>query len=100
MFYFNPQYLLYMAPAFLFMLAAQWYVKSTYRKWGKIPNHSGISGVEAAQRLIINTPGRRPWSTLGHPAAFGGCPLSGFQCLKNGLKSKEGLSQTSLFRDV
>jgi Zn-dependent membrane protease YugP len=53
MFYFNPQYLLYMAPAFLLMLAAQWYVKSTYRKWGKIPNHSGISGAEAAQRLII-----------------------------------------------
>jgi Zn-dependent membrane protease YugP len=53
MFYFNPQYLLYMAPAILIMLAAQWYVKSTYQKWGKIRNQSGISGGEAVQRLIM-----------------------------------------------
>jgi Zn-dependent membrane protease YugP len=52
MFYFNPQYLLFMAPALLAMLAAQWYVNSTYRKWGRIPNQSGLSGGEAAQRLI------------------------------------------------
>jgi len=42
-----------MAPAFLAMLAAQWYVKSTYRKWGKIPNQSRLSGGEAAQRMIM-----------------------------------------------
>jgi Zn-dependent membrane protease YugP len=35
MVYFNTQYLLYMAPAIIAMLAAQWYVKSTYNKWGK-----------------------------------------------------------------
>ena len=52
MFYWNPQYLLYMAPAILLMLAAQWYVNSTYRKWGQIRTRSGISGLEAAQRLI------------------------------------------------
>ena len=52
MFYWNPQYLLYMAPALLLMLAAQWYVKSTYRKWGKIQTQSGVSGLEAAQRII------------------------------------------------
>jgi len=52
MFYFNPQYLLFMAPALLAMLAAQWYVNSTYKKWGRIPNKSGISGAEAARRLI------------------------------------------------
>ncbi|MCD6426233.1 MAG: zinc metallopeptidase [Anaerolineales bacterium] len=52
MFYWNPQYLLYMAPALLLMLAAQWYVKSTYRKWGQIQTQSGISGLEAAQRII------------------------------------------------
>lgn len=51
MFYFNPQYLLFMAPAFLAMLAAQWYVKSRYNKWGQIPARSRMSGAEAAQRL-------------------------------------------------
>jgi Zn-dependent membrane protease YugP len=52
MFYWNPQYLLYMAPAMLLMLAAQWYVNSTYKKWGQVRSRSGISGLEAAQRII------------------------------------------------
>jgi uncharacterized protein len=52
MFYLNPQYLMYMAPALLLMLAAQWYVNSTYKKWGQIRTQSGISGLEAARRII------------------------------------------------
>lgn len=52
MFYFNSQYLLYMVPAILVMLAAQWYVKSTYNKWGKITTSSRMSGEQAAQRII------------------------------------------------
>ena len=52
MFYWNPQYLIYMAPALLLMLAAQWYVKSTYKKWGQIQTRSGINGLEATQRII------------------------------------------------
>lgn len=51
MFYINPQYLLYMAPALLVMLLAQWYVKSTYKKWGQVPARSQINGAEAARRL-------------------------------------------------
>ncbi len=51
MFYINPQYLLYMAPAFIAMFLAQWYVRSTYNKWGQVPARSRISGAEAAQRL-------------------------------------------------
>ena len=51
MFYLNPQYLLFMAPAFLVMLLAQWYVKSTYKKWSQVPARTRISGAEAAQRL-------------------------------------------------
>ena len=47
MFYFNPQYLLYMAPAIIAMLAAQWYVKSTYNKWGKITTSSHLTGEQA-----------------------------------------------------
>ncbi len=52
MFYFNTQYLLYMAPAIIAMLAAQWYVKTTYNKWGKIPTSSHLTGEQATQRLI------------------------------------------------
>jgi hypothetical protein len=52
MFYFNPQYLLFMAPAIIAMLAAQWYVKSTYKKWGKIATSSRLTGEQATQRLI------------------------------------------------
>jgi Zn-dependent membrane protease YugP len=52
--FFNTQYLCYMAPAFLLMLATSWYVKSAYRKWGRVPARSGLSGYEAAQRLIAH----------------------------------------------
>ncbi|MEA3350771.1 MAG: zinc metallopeptidase [Chloroflexota bacterium] len=50
--FYNPYYLIFMAPAFILTLAAQIYVNSTYRKWQRIPVSSGISGAEAAQRLI------------------------------------------------
>ncbi len=51
-FWFDPYYLLFMAPAFLLMLAAQWYVSSAFRKWSQRPLHAGLSGAEAAERLI------------------------------------------------
>jgi len=51
MFYFNPQYLIYMAPALLAMLLAQWYVKSTYQKWGQVQSGSRLTGAEAVERL-------------------------------------------------
>jgi Zn-dependent membrane protease YugP len=51
MFYFNPQYLIFMAPALLAMLAAQWYVRSAYNKWGQVRTSTGISGRETAERL-------------------------------------------------
>lgn len=40
-----------MAPALLVMLLAQWYVKSSYNKWGQVPVQSRISGAEAVERL-------------------------------------------------
>ncbi len=52
MFYFDPTYFLFMAPAFILMLAAQWYVKSTYNKWSKVRNINNLTGTEAAERLI------------------------------------------------
>ncbi len=49
---FNSTYLLFMAPAFILTMLAQFYVNSSYKKWGRVRASSGISGAEAAQRLI------------------------------------------------
>lgn len=45
-------YYIYMIPAFILMLLAQWYVSSAYKKWSKVPNQRRISGSEAASRLM------------------------------------------------
>ena len=52
MFFFDASYWVYMIPAFLIMLVAQYYVSSSYRKWSQVPNRSRMTGAEAAQRLI------------------------------------------------
>jgi hypothetical protein len=52
MYIFDPRYLLFMAPAFILMLLAQWYVKSAYNKWSRVPARSRITGAQAAERLI------------------------------------------------
>jgi uncharacterized protein len=52
MLYFNPTYLLFMAPAFILMMLTSWYVKSAYNKWSKVPSNSRMTGAQAAQRLI------------------------------------------------
>ena len=45
-------YLLCMVPAFLLTMIASWYVKSAYRKWSQVAASSGMTGTQAAQRLI------------------------------------------------
>jgi Zn-dependent membrane protease YugP len=50
--FFNPTYWLFMAPAFILMIAAQFYVNTTYKKWSQVQVRSRISGAEAAERLI------------------------------------------------
>ncbi len=52
MFYANSQYLCFMVPAFLLVMIAQLYVNSAYSKWGRVAVHSGLTGAQAAQRLI------------------------------------------------
>ncbi len=52
LFWFDPLYLIIIAPAFILMLAAQWYVSSSFRKWSAVPLRSMLSGAEAAERLI------------------------------------------------
>lgn len=54
MFFFDIRYMIFMLPAILLMLAAQWYVKSSYNRWSKVPARSRLSGAQAAQRLAQN----------------------------------------------
>jgi Zn-dependent membrane protease YugP len=51
-FYWNPVYWIIVGPALLFMLYAQWRVRSAYRKWARVPNGQGTVGVRAAEQLL------------------------------------------------
>ncbi|MCS6907088.1 MAG: zinc metallopeptidase [Anaerolineales bacterium] len=55
MFFFDPYYLIFMAPAFLLMLAVQFYVSSSYSKWSQVPSRLRINGAQAAAQLIRYT---------------------------------------------
>ena len=55
MFFYNPTYLIFMAPAFILMMLTSWYVKSAYNKWSKVPSNSRMTGAQAAQQLIANS---------------------------------------------
>ncbi len=52
MFYFDPLYLLFAAPALLLAMFAQWKVSSTYAKYTQIRNARNITGLQAAQYLL------------------------------------------------
>ncbi|QDT65838.1 zinc metallopeptidase [Calycomorphotria hydatis] len=50
MFYFDPMYFVFLAPAFLLMMWAQWRVKSTYANGDQIP--ANLSGAAAARHIL------------------------------------------------
>ncbi|MBL8063619.1 MAG: zinc metallopeptidase [Anaerolineales bacterium] len=52
MFFFDPNYLIFMIPAFLLMAITSWYVKAAYNKWSRVAAGSRFSGYEATKRLI------------------------------------------------
>ncbi|MGA9533266.1 MAG: zinc metallopeptidase [Anaerolineales bacterium] len=52
MFFLDPTYLLYMLPGLILTLLAQVWVNSTYNKWSKVRNQSGLTGAEAAHQLL------------------------------------------------
>lgn len=52
MFFYDPRYILFMAPAFILMAVVQWYVQSAYKRWSKVPTLSHLTGAQAVQRLI------------------------------------------------
>lgn len=54
MFYpvYNLNYWMFMLPAFVLVLLAQLWVSSSYRRWSRYRNSSGLTGAEAAFRLL------------------------------------------------
>src|SRR5512134_703809 len=52
MFFFDPLYLIFMIPAFILMGITSWYVRHAYNKWSQIRTGSGLTGYQAAQRLL------------------------------------------------
>jgi hypothetical protein len=48
----DPTYWIYAAPALILALVAQWWVRHSYQKYLRVRNRSGVTGVEAAQRLM------------------------------------------------
>jgi Zn-dependent membrane protease YugP len=52
MLFFDPIYMLFMIPAFILMGITSWYVRASYNKWSKIRATSGLTGAQAASRLI------------------------------------------------
>lgn len=50
--YFDPTYLILVAlPAMILSGLAQWYVRSTYSKWGQVANSRQLTGADVAQGL-------------------------------------------------
>src|SRR4030042_7160577 len=52
MFFFDPVWFLVMIPPFIFMIYAQMKVSSTFNKYSKMANSQGVTGIEAAERLL------------------------------------------------
>lgn len=53
MFYFDPLYLLMIAPALVLGIIAQIMVSSAYNRYMRMPNARRITGAEAAQHLLL-----------------------------------------------
>jgi Zn-dependent membrane protease YugP len=53
--YFDPTYYIYMLPALLFGMWAQWRVSSSYNRYSQVPTASGITGEQAAALLMQRT---------------------------------------------
>jgi len=50
--YFSPSYWIFMLPGLILVALTSWYVRSAYKKWGRVPARSRMTGYDAARRLI------------------------------------------------
>jgi hypothetical protein len=48
---FNISYMIYMLPALILSLIAQFYINSRYAHWSQVQNRAGLTGAQVAQRL-------------------------------------------------
>ncbi|MBV8282843.1 MAG: zinc metallopeptidase, partial [Candidatus Eremiobacteraeota bacterium] len=53
--YFDPTYLIYMLPALLFGLWAQWRVSSAFNRYAQVPTSTGVTGAQTAEILMERT---------------------------------------------
>ena len=49
---FDPMYLVFLAPALLLSLWASWRTKSAFNKYSKVRVATGLTGAQAAQRML------------------------------------------------
>lgn len=54
MFVIDPMYFVFLAPALILMLYAQWRVRSTVGKYGQVPNGRGLTGAQVARLILDN----------------------------------------------
>jgi uncharacterized protein len=50
--YLNPMYFVFILPAFLLSMWAQFKVKGAYAKYTQVPNQRGLTGLDAAQIIL------------------------------------------------
>jgi uncharacterized protein len=53
--YFDPTYFIYMLPALIFGLWAQWRVSSTFNRYAQVPTSTGVNGEQVAALLMQRT---------------------------------------------
>ena len=54
--FFDQNYLLYvLLPTMVISLLAQWYLRSSFRKWHNLRNSAGLNGTAIAERIIRRT---------------------------------------------
>ncbi|GBD20608.1 hypothetical protein HRbin28_01052 [bacterium HR28] len=54
MFVIDPMYFVFLAPALILMLYAQWRVRSTVGRYGQVPNGRGLTGAQVARLILDN----------------------------------------------
>jgi Zn-dependent membrane protease YugP len=86
---FDPMYALFILPPFLFSLWASWRTKSNFKTYSRVPVSSGLSGAEAAQR-ILDGAGITDVS-IGHS---GGLLSDHYNPMKKTLNLSEGVYQS------
>jgi Zn-dependent membrane protease YugP len=66
---FDPRYFLFIAPALALSLWASWRTKSAFSKYSKVRAASGLTGAQAAQR-VLDGAGIQDVKIVPHPGSL------------------------------